>query len=214
MMMNARPRGRLIDTNPFLRGYRFATEIDGKHEDLLVVWSESGDATLQLPRKPRAVYDHLGRSKPITSGLRVSSQPQFIVLSRYCARWMIWELPPKPLPFVKQRSASVVMQAVWPRAQTHLGYSAYRVGTNFPVRFPIYLYNFGTETVKGKLRLKSDEGWTATCESDVEIVPMERKRIYLDVNSPGITKQIGTVTLRGEFGPAGNAVLSVRLLSD
>jgi hypothetical protein len=205
----------------------FQAAPDGRQADVLAAWVEAGEATLELPAAATQVFDHLGavRTNATTlaaggvgrTSLSLKSAPVLAVFPSGTARRSVLRLPPEaparglssPMP------SSVVLQAVWPEAQAMLKRSAYRIASDKPETSPVWAYNFGDASVRGTLRTTAPEDWKIAFPSALEIPPKGRERINLVVEASGGARHpIETVRLSGDFGRAGEAVLSLRLLPD
>ena len=87
---------------------------------------------------------------------------------------------------------------------------------------PIYLYNFSPKPARGRLNTSvslqptesaTPEPWGAELPGDVDVAPGERKELALRLTGLS-TNGLGCATIRitGEFGSAGQPVLSFRLV--
>ena len=93
--------------------------------------------------------------------------------------------------------------------------SAYRIASDKPETIPVWAYNFSDKPVRGTLRTMAPDGWKITSPSALEIPPKGRERIDLIVEASGGARHpIETVRLAGDFGRAGEPVLSLRLLPE
>ena len=80
LLADARPLGRLRQNHDSLHAYLFSAKPDGTNHEVLVAWSKSAGAVLALPIMPQAVFDHLGRTRPTSSSLTLSTAPLFVLL--------------------------------------------------------------------------------------------------------------------------------------
>jgi hypothetical protein len=109
----------------------------------------------------------------------------------------------------------VVLQARWPEDKLDLNQSAYRLPSDKEIRIPIFAHNFGAESVRGQLSVKTTEGWTAELDRTVTIDPMGRQELNLVVRRPASPEVKPTkVCIRGEFASAGETILCLRLLAE
>jgi hypothetical protein len=221
LLAGAQSLGRL--TNGALRVYALRAQPDDATRDVLVAWSEKGDASTAafaagLP--VQAVYDVYGRA--LVSGLPASlnESPLFIVLPEGASQKLALERPRRVEPAPRTASAStVVMQALVPQERTRLDVQAHRVAFGTEDTVPVAVYNFGGETVRGVLRAEAPAGWRVALPTDrVELRPMERQVLAVRVTA---SKEAGRsaifgapVTLRGTFGSAGETTLAFRLVCD
>jgi hypothetical protein len=87
---------------------------------------------------------------------------------------------------------------------------------------PIYLYTFGSKPARGRLSTSvslqptesaTPEPWGAELQPDAEVAPGERKELALrltGLSTNGL--ECATIRVTGEFGSAGQPVLSFRLV--
>ena len=104
----------------------------------------------------------------------------------------------------------------WPTPQVDLRQSAYRLPKDSgDVTVPIYIYNFGTEPCQGKMAASVSPGWTVRFPAEICVAPGERveQSLQLHRSGPGAEEPI-IVRLEGDFAPAGQAVLSVRFVTE
>ena len=220
LLADARPLGRVKAGSDSVHAYLFRARPDGRRADVLVAWS-TGDAELALQRPPKACFDHLGRSS-VAAGktLKLGRAPIFVVLESGAQIPLI--PPPKAGDRLPGKPSPVVMQALLPQDRIHGGKSAYKIPAGAAATIPICLYNFGTKPARGKLAGSVSlhaEGsalpgpWGVDMPEDVEIAPGDRKDLTLRLTGVGTNGvESATLQIRGEFGPAGRPVLSLRLL--
>ncbi len=227
LLADAKPLGKWVTTNADLHAVWLQARPDGREADVLAAWVESGEATLELPAAATQVFDHLGavQTNALTlpsrgmgrARLSLQSAPILAVFPSGTARQVDLVVPPvAPIrEQIASKTSTVVLQAVWPEAKTMLKRSAYRIESEKPETIPVWAYNFGNEPVRGTLRPTAPDGWKITSPSDLAIPPMGREQIKFIVEASGGARHpIETVRLSGDFGPAGEAVLSLRFLPD
>jgi hypothetical protein len=219
LLADARPLGQVKTTNDAIRAYLFRARPDGRRADVLVAWSKS-EAELELPKPPRACFDHLGRARGVEGRvLKLGRAPLFAVLPTGTQLQLV--PPPKAPEKLADKPAPLVLQALFPEQDIVLGKSAYKIPAGQSASVPIYLYNFSPKTVRGRLSasvsLQPTESatpglWGAELPGDVDVAPGERKELALrltDLSTNGL--ESATIQVTGEFGRAGQPVLSFRL---
>ena len=77
----------------------------------------------------------------------------------------------------------------------------------------MFAYNFSAESARGELRVVTPADWHVTLPADIQIAPGERKEFALKVQA-GDHRTPATLRLHGDFGRLGEAVLSLRLVSE
>ena len=111
------------------------------------------------------------------------------------------------------KPSPVVLQAVWPRDRVVLDKSAYRAVAGQDTTVPVFAYNFSDSPVAGKLTVVAPNGWDVSIPDRVELAAGERKPLAMHVRR--LVAKGGTwreFSIRGDFGPGGGAVLSIRFL--
>lgn len=220
LLADAKPLGRLKAGNDSIHAYLFRAKPDGQSADVLVAWSEAGSA-FDLPKPPKACFDHLGRAREVTGKvLKLSRAPLFAVLGRGTRLPLV--PPPEPAKPEPGNPSSIVMQAVMPEASTVVEKSAYKVPAGQTTIIPIFLYNFGAKPAHGRLSTPMSFSslnplvsppWAAELPSEVEIAPGERKELALrltGVSTNGV--EAAAIRITGDFGSAGKPVLSLNLI--
>jgi hypothetical protein len=110
------------------------------------------------------------------------------------------------------KPSPVVLQAVWRRDHVALNKSAYQAGNGQDTDVPVFAYNFSDLSVAGKLTIVAPIGWDVSISDRVELAAGERKQVAMRVRRPvpkGDSPE--RIRLTGDFGPAGDTVLSIRL---
>ncbi len=215
LLANAQPLGKLAVQDNTVRAFAFRARPDSKPRNVLVAWSSNGTPSLSLPEMPSQIFDHLGREKTVSKDLTLSPAPVFIVLPGHSPQ-KLRLVPPPPLPVrLDGKPCTIVLQSLWPEAKTDLKHSAYSIPSQQKVEIPIYAYNFGPQSVSGRIAVENCSGCEASLAADVFIAPMERKELALVLNSTALhTNDLGKVRLYGDFGHAGKAVLSVWFVNE
>ncbi len=162
------------------------------------------------------MFDHLGREVPAAKqgeSLALSEAPVFAVFPPEVAARFDLDPPPEPAPWLEGKPCPVVLQAVQPENRTVCDKSAYRVSKGKEERLPVYVYNFSGEAVEGRLSVRGPEGWSVAIAEPVSVAVDGRAEVSLTVTPPQAESgNIQTIEVAGDFGAAGRAVLSVRLL--
>jgi hypothetical protein len=163
-----------------------------------------------LAKEPEACFDHLGRSITKSKTLTLTSAPTYVILANDSRP----DLFPCPAAskLLGGYPSPVVLQALPPQKDVVLKQSAYRLAEAEEAMIPLYAYNFGTNTVSGKLKLSVPQKWRAQALPEISIAPGERKEVVLRLQHPKkLTDKDAKVRVTGQFGDAGTAVLAFRL---
>ena len=219
LLADAKPLGRLQAASDPIRAYLFRARPDGLRADVLVAWSER-ETMLELPKPPRACFDHLGRAREVSGkALKLSRAPVFAVLASGTHLPLI--PPPKPARLLPGKPSSLVLQAVPPEAGILVDKSAYQVSAGQTTTIPVFLYNFGSKPARGRLTavISFDsagatvpEPWGIEFPGEADIAPGERKELPLRLSRVSTNNvEAAAIRIDGEFGRAGRAVLSLRL---
>jgi hypothetical protein len=220
LLADAEPLGQVKDGSNSIHAFLFRARPDGHRADVLVAWSEAGTA-FELPKPPKACFDHLGRAREVTGKvLKLSRAPLFAVLDRGARLPLV--PPPEPAKLEPGKPSFVVMQAVLPEASVVLEKSAYKVPAGQTTTIPIFLYNFGAKPARGRLSTPMSfksaqplipDPWGVEFPREVDVAPGERKELALrltGVSTNGV--EAAAIRITGEFGVAGRAVLSLNLV--
>ncbi|MFO0928587.1 MAG: hypothetical protein U0736_16455 [Gemmataceae bacterium] len=214
-LADARPLGR-FDVNPKVRAFLFAARPDVTAREVLVAWTTDGTAWLPLPLpiRPVAVFDHLGRPRPVGDALALTTAPQFVILPAGTAGRLTLQPPPAAPSRLAGKPSPVVLQAIWPKERVALEQSAYRLVTPKGDEVPVFVYNFADTPVTGRREAPANDGWGVRLSRPaVTVEPMGRTEIRLILDAPSAAGAApATVRVRGAFGPAGEPVLSLRVL--
>jgi hypothetical protein len=209
LLADARPLGRLRTADAGVRAFAFRARPDGEAAEVLVAWSTNGSGRLRLPVVPARSFDYLGRPVAVAGDLPLRTAPIFALLPLGGSRKLALEPSPAPPRKLKRVPSSVVLQAPAADGQSDLSLSARRV--TGAAKIPIFAYNFGAEPVRGTLRLDAPPEWKLDAPKILHLNPMERRELFLTGSLMGP----GPIPLRvtGEFGRAGEPVLSVRVVA-
>jgi hypothetical protein len=220
LLADARPLGQVKATNDAIRAYLFRARPDGRPADVLVAWSKS-EAELGLPKPPRTCFDHLGRARGVEGRvLKLGRAPLFAVLPTWTQLQLV--PPPKAPERLADKATPLVLQALLPEESIVLGKSAYKIPAGQAASVPIYVYNFSPKPARGRLTTSvslqpteaaTPEPWGAELPNDVDVAPGERKELAMRLTGLS-TNGLASATIRvtGEFGRAGQPVLSFRLV--
>jgi hypothetical protein len=212
LLADAKPLGRL-KTETGAQGYLFDAKPDGKKSKVLVIWSEK-ETTFELPNLPEQSFDHLGRVKTIDGKkLTLTNAPIYAVFDEKTRFDLI--APPKPAKLVHDKPGELVLQALPPEQIVDFKKSAYKIASGRTNEIPIFLYNFGTQTLRGKLKANVPKNWNAELISQTEIAPGERKALTLNLISPeNASWTNATVKISGRFSSTEKPVLSMQLIPE
>jgi hypothetical protein len=219
LLADAKPLGRLRTGNDSIHAYLFRALPDGRRAEVLVAWSEAPTA-FDLPKPPKACFDHLGRPREVTGKvLNLGRAPLFALLDR--GTRLPLDPPPAPAKLEPGKPSPIVIQAVLPETSIVLAKSAYKVPAG-ETTIPIFLYNFGKQPARGRLstpmsfnstRPLVSPPWEAELPAEVEVAPGERKELALRLTGVSTNDvEDAAIRITGEFGVAGSAVLSLNLV--
>ena len=90
--------------------------------------------------------------------------------------------------------------------------SCYFIDAEKPGKMTICTYNFSEAQVSGNLQINGPKEWNLTISDKVTIPPGGRVDLFLNYQVRDVAKLVRTrVTINGDFGPAGQTLLSVSL---
>jgi hypothetical protein len=216
LLAGARPLGRWRGVPGSVRAFVFSAKPDGQEREVLVAWTTGGEAKLDAPAAPAALSDHLGRSRKLEgNALALSKAPLYALFPKGTFDEKLLDAPPAPAKRLDGTPSSIVLQALWPKNRVALGASAYRVSSEKAENIPVFAYNFGTAKATGTLKVTTPEGWKVGLPEQLEIEPGERKELGLSVDCQvGSAALTESLRIDGDFGAAGKAVLSLRLMPE
>jgi hypothetical protein len=210
LLAGARPLGRVELEGKHGQAYFFHAEPDGVPAEVMVVWAKQ-ETPFELKATPRGCFDHLGRPHPVSGKtIMANQQPLYVVLANGALPTLI--PPPKPAKLLTDKPGFAVLQPVLPAERTVLQKSAFDFPRGQTEAIPVFLYNFGTEKLRGKVSATVPEGWKAELPSEVTIAPGERKPLNLRLTSPGNNWEEARVRVSGEFGVAEHPLLSMKFV--
>ena len=219
LLADTQPLGRVKAGNDSVRGFLFRAKPDGRPADVLVAWS-TNEVAFELPKPPKACFDHLGRPRDISGKvLKLGRAPLYAVLATGTQLHLV-PAPeaPKRLP---GQPSPVVLQALLPEESILLEKSAYKIPAGQTTTIPIFVYNFSARPARGRLTTSmsfesagttAPAPWSLDLPTQVEVAPGERKELSLrlsGISTNGVDS--ASIRITGEFGKSGTPVLSVRL---
>jgi len=216
LLADARPVGRLTGLAAHVRAFLFQARPDGKPRAVLVAWTAGDGTTLDLGPMPERAYDHLGRPLARRRACRLSSAPVYLVFSREAAGgFPNLEPPPAAPPRLEGKPSPVVLQATWPKARVALRESAYRISSKTPETVPVHVYNFAATPVEGRLRVSAPAAWDVRLPGQVTVPAGEKADLELAIDAAAVApSRTETIAVTGDFGPAGQAVLSLVVMPE
>jgi hypothetical protein len=211
LLAGAEPLGRVDARGVPMNAYLFRARPDGHRARVMVAWAEKPCEFL-LPADPAACFDHLGRSCQLQARiLKLGRAPMLVILADRTELPLIAP-PQRPEP-LSGKPSPAVFQALMPEPSLVLEKSGYKITPNRPMDISVFLYNFGSRKIRGRLNAVVPDGWSITVPQQVEIPPGERRKLELT-----LTATVDSATdnprlcLTGEFGRDGRAVLSMRFV--
>jgi hypothetical protein len=215
-LADAKPLGKLKTDKRSVYAFLFRARPDGAEKLVLVAWADRNQPALPLPTRPLATFDHLGRARA-TAGktLELSSAPAYLLFSTDTLKKFARDLPPAPAARLGGTPSPVVFQAVWPQQRVAWPRSAYRISADKPEQIPLFVYNFGSQPVEGRLWVVAPKGWKLNLPDRVRVQPGERVELALAVDLRGTAAPAcQPVGVHGDFRSAGAPILSLRLLPE
>ena len=205
LLADATPIGR-VDV-PRVHGYAFAARPDGQASDVVVAWAGEG-GELELPGKPLAAFDVIGREIAADAKMKLGKDPVYILMDRDASKKLPLQAAPAMPPLREGKPSPIVLQAIHPSNGIDLNHSSFRIDSGKASTIPIFIYNFGERAAKGRLTVSGPAGWKISLPTEVELAAMDRRELALVV-TPNGAGAVETVTIRGGF--SGQPVLSIRL---
>lgn len=211
LLADAKPLGRLALPDAAGQAYFFAAKPDGHAADVMVAWAQQ-ETSLELPKAPKACFDHLGRPRPVEGKtLKVGPAPVYAVLAKHAHPALT--PPPKPAKLLTGKPGPVVLQALLPEEDVVVDKSAYTLAGLKSNKVPVFLYNFGDRKAEGCLKASGPDGWRITLPETAEIGPGERKELTLELNCGNTNAWAeGRVRISGDFGAGGKPVLALQFV--
>ena len=212
LLAGAQPLGRLA-AGESQQAFMFRAKPDGRTREVLVLWDAQGTSRLTLPLAPHAVFDHLGRECPTAKDLDLTSAPLFVLMPKGAHKRLTTAPPPAAPKRLKGKPSPIVLQSIWPAEQTDLKRSAYRVRAGKRTIVSAFAYNFSAKPVKGRLSVEAPAGWNVEVADVLDLPANARHDVPLVITVPGRAEgSPAVIRVTGDFGGAGRALLSLRLL--
>jgi hypothetical protein len=220
LLADARPRGRLLGIENTVRAFYFRAKPDGRDAEVLVAWTEKGEAHLDFPAEPQAVFDHLGRPSGVKAKkIRLTPAPLFVVFTKGAGDIMDLHPPPDPVPqkpavtWARDKPLPVVLQAIWPKDRVDLSRSAYLVSREKQETLTIYAYNFSDKPVTVGLGGHYPAEWKSDLGGQkITVTPGERTQCQIMIDArqapPG---SLATFCIEADFEEEVGPILSLRL---
>ena len=163
-----------------------------------------------------AAFDHLGRARAATAEtLELSSAPVYLLFAADSLEKFARDLPPAPAARLGGAPSPVVIQAVWPQQRVALFQSAYRISADKPEQIPIFVYNFGSKPVEGRLSVVAPKGWKLSLPGRISVQPGQRMRIGVGGGlAPSGVASLPAGDYPRRFPVGGHPVLSLRLFPE
>jgi hypothetical protein len=211
LLADAKPLGRLALPDKAGQAYFFGAKPDGQAADVMVAWAQR-ETSIELPKPPKACYDHLGRPRAVEGKtLKVGPAPLYAVLARGGRPELT--APPKPAKLLPGKPGSVVLQALLPEEDVVVDKSAYKLASGQSKKVPVFLYNFGVKKAEGRLKVTGPQGWQMTFPATAAIAPGERKELTLELSCGTVdSSSEGGVRITGDFGAGGKPVLALQFV--
>jgi hypothetical protein len=224
LLADAKPLGRLRTPAQNARAFLFNARPDGEKREVLVAWAAEGACELNLPARPLAAFDHLGRATlthpmgdgPVGQALQLTAAPLFLVFPPGTARKLPLSPPPSPPPLLAGKPCPIVLGAQWPKDRVLLRESAYRLAADRAETVPLRVYNFSDRRVRGRLAVWAPAGWVATCPAEValEANTDQELSLALECRVKAPDPAPARVVVTGDFAGAGRSLLSLRFKLD
>ena len=209
LLADAKPRGRVKSNNELVQGYLFNAKPDGKESNVLVIWSEK-ETSFDLSIAPEISINHLGQRQKVTGKtLKLGSAPLYAILPRGIRFDLI--PPPAPTKLLTDKPGKLVLQALVSEQEIAHEKSAYKISEGETKSIPVFLYNFGAKTLRGKMKTAAPKNWIVDFPKEAEIAPGERKELTLKVICPENANWADNrIQIQGSFGSDKKPVLVMR----
>ena len=216
LLAGAKPLGRLKTegVSP-LRAFAFRAMPDGQERIILVAWSRQGKAPLPLPSPAESgtAFDFLGRPLPAAPA-EVGADPVYVQFAAGAEKHLSLVPPPAPAERIEAKPCPVVLQALLPPERTRLSASAYALAREEALDIPLFVYNFGDQSVTTEVKAAAEAGVeVAPTAAPVTIKPMERLELRFRASAKE-GEAGGSIPVRfsADCGPQGRALAVLRLL--
>jgi hypothetical protein len=197
LLNGATPIGRVDFGDEKLKGYLFATEVDGQKHETLVAWSETKPTTVEIPAA-ESMYDYLGRALPPATKVELGRATVFVVLPPGGSKGL--KVAPSPAKAARVDASPpcpIVLQLI---GAGDVKQSALRTDQSKALR--LVAYNFSDKAVRGRLRITGATGGPA----EMDIAAGDRAEAIVTSDGSAI------VTGRLETGDLGQAFVSSRIV--
>jgi hypothetical protein len=137
----------------------------------------------------------------------------FVVLAAGAARHMEMIRPPTAPARSTAKPCPVVFQPLLPADRVLLSQSAFRLASAGPEPIRFRAYNFSHHAVHGRLRAMTPAGWRVNLPAILTLPADDDVEFTATLDGTGATDApaILVLKLEGDFGPAGSALLSLRM---
>jgi hypothetical protein len=196
LLNNAKPLGRVDWGNDQVKGYVFATQVDGQEKETLVAWSETKATVVDVPGAERA-YDYLGRELANHSKFDLTRETVFVVLPAGGSKSLKLIAPPAKAPWREGKPSPVVLQFLGNADFKQSGFLLDKTKT-----LRILAYNFAEKVERGQLSVEGASGAAGA----IELAPGAREERTVELSHPG---QV-SATLNLDDG--SHAIVSARIV--
>lgn len=217
ILADAKPLGRVKNSNPNVYSFLFSARPDGIEKEVLVSWAAKGNILVPLSTKPSTILDHLGRTQinlESSNILKLKTAPIFAIFPKNSWKDNQLIALPETTSVAHTPSSSVVLQASIPKSSVNLDESAYQIKSNKIEKISISIYNFSPDTVQGKLKiLGSPQCVTNFFSDNLKLSPGERKHLILSLDCRNVlARELQKISISGDFGNAGTPIVSLRTI--
>jgi hypothetical protein len=191
----AKPIGRVELGNDKLKGYVFATEVDGAKRETLVTWSETNPTTVKI-RPAQKAFDYLGREMPNARKLKLTREPIFVLLPPGGSKQLTIVPPPAKAKWLPGKACPVVLQLV---GKGDAKTSSFRLDSKHELQ--LVAYNLGDQPARGKLVVEGATG----APPEIAIAPGARQVQSIQAD------ESGKVSARLDLGDLGHAIVEANV---
>jgi hypothetical protein len=196
LLNDAKPLGRVILGNDKLKGYVFATQVDGAKRETVVAWSETKPTRVEIRPADKA-YDYLGRELPSAKKAELTRSPIFFVLPSGGSQKLKVEPPPDKAKWLAGKPGTVVLQLVG-----HPDFKQSAFVLDDGKKMQLVAYNFGEQPARGKLNVRGGK----IQAGELEIAPGDRMTREIAVDAAG------ELSVTFEAGKSGRAIVTARVV--
>jgi hypothetical protein len=194
LLNGAKPIGRVDLGDEQLKGYVFATVVDGTQKETVVAWSETNPTTIALPTAETS-YDYLGRELPQKNSAELTRATTYFVLPPGGSKELKITPPPAKAERLDGKPCPVVLQIV---GKGDSKQSAFVLEPTKQLR--LVAYNFGDTPAHGRLQLEGATG----APTEVNLPAGDRQEWTITVSAAD------PVVARLKLADAQSAVVSAR----